>query len=160
MNRCITASGVRWRSQRKSKTFWGKEDQKKAQAPSSVTAKIAWPKFHRDDRTEVDYQVAAPAVTRTPNWHRATNSLNESADGRVATVATLRQERSFCPMTNKSNLLDSDRPFHGRRSRNFALSIRLFRGILSAKGIFHQSTAQSWHSHRDNVAQSTQIRKC
>src|ERR1019366_8650243 len=28
----------------------------------------------------------APAETRTPNWHRANETLIESADGRVATV--------------------------------------------------------------------------
>ena len=42
--------------------------------------------FHRDDGIEVDNQVAAPAETRTPNLHRAKKSLNESADGRVATA--------------------------------------------------------------------------
>jgi hypothetical protein len=41
---------------------------------------------------EVDNQVAAPAETRTPNWHRAKKSLIESADGRVATAATRQKE--------------------------------------------------------------------
>jgi hypothetical protein len=36
-----------------------------------VTALIAWPSLHLQDGTEVDNQVAAPAETRTPNWHRA-----------------------------------------------------------------------------------------
>jgi len=36
---------------------------------------------------EVDYQVAAPAETSTPNWHRATNRSQKSADGRKATEA-------------------------------------------------------------------------
>src|SRR6266849_1596588 len=42
---------------------------------------------------EVDNQVAAPAETRTPNLHRANKSLIESADGRVATVATRREKK-------------------------------------------------------------------
>jgi hypothetical protein len=37
---------------------------------------------------EVANQVAAPAETRTPNWHRA-KMLMKSADGRVAPVAAL-----------------------------------------------------------------------
>jgi hypothetical protein len=36
---------------------------------------------------EVDFQVAAPAETRTPNWHRAKNRSTKSADGRMATEA-------------------------------------------------------------------------
>jgi hypothetical protein len=42
-----------------------------------VTALIAWPSFHLGDGTEVDNQVAAPAETRTPNLHRANQSLIE-----------------------------------------------------------------------------------
>ena len=40
---------------------------------------------------EVDNQVAAPAETRTPNLHRAKQSLIESADGRVATVVARKR---------------------------------------------------------------------
>jgi hypothetical protein len=58
--------------------------------------------------------VAAPAETRTPNLHRATRSLIESADGRVATVAT-RLEKKACPTKKQKSRLDSDRPSHGRR---------------------------------------------
>jgi hypothetical protein len=36
---------------------------------------------------EVDYQVAAPAETGTPNWHRAIIAPQTSADGRMATEA-------------------------------------------------------------------------
>ena len=36
-----------------------------------MTALIALPNFHLRDEKEVDNQVAAPAVTRTPNLHRA-----------------------------------------------------------------------------------------
>jgi hypothetical protein len=42
-----------------------------------VTASMAWPNFHREMETEVENQVAASAVTRTPNLHRAQQSLIE-----------------------------------------------------------------------------------
>jgi hypothetical protein len=42
-----------------------------------VTASMAWPNFRREMEAEVDNQVAAPAETRTPNWHRANKSLNQ-----------------------------------------------------------------------------------
>jgi uncharacterized membrane protein len=41
---------------------------------------------------KVDYQVAAPAETRTPNMHRAKIAQLKSADGRMATEAA-RLER-------------------------------------------------------------------
>jgi hypothetical protein len=41
---------------------------------------------------EVENQVAAPAETRTPNLHRANETLIESADGRVATVLVARKK--------------------------------------------------------------------
>jgi len=41
---------------------------------------------------EVDYQVAAPAETRTPNMHRAKIAQPKSADGRMAPEAA-RLER-------------------------------------------------------------------
>jgi hypothetical protein len=37
-----------------------------------VTATNSWPSFLRKGGTEVDYQVAAPTVSSTPNLHRAT----------------------------------------------------------------------------------------
>jgi len=43
---------------------------------------------------EVENQVAAPTETRTPNLHRAQETLIESADGRVATVL-VAHKRSF-----------------------------------------------------------------
>jgi len=45
---------------------------------------------------EVDYQVAAPTETRTPNLHRATIAQQKSADGRMATEAA-RLERKKKP---------------------------------------------------------------
>ncbi|MGC2828837.1 MAG: hypothetical protein WB994_04300, partial [Candidatus Acidiferrum sp.] len=37
-----------------------------------VTATNSWPSFLRKGGTEVDYQVAAPTESSTPNLHRAT----------------------------------------------------------------------------------------
>src|SRR6201982_4269611 len=37
-----------------------------------VTATKSWPSFLRKGGTEVDYQVAAPTESSTPNLHRAT----------------------------------------------------------------------------------------
>jgi hypothetical protein len=45
--------------------------------------------------------MAAPAVTRTPNLHRANESLLESANGSMATVATRREEKKPVQRKNK-----------------------------------------------------------
>src|SRR6201993_3458406 len=42
-----------------------------------VTATKSWPSFLRKRGTEVDYQVAAPTETSTPNLHRATIAHKE-----------------------------------------------------------------------------------
>ena len=65
-----------------------------------MTASNAWPNFYFQNGRKVDNQVAAPAETRTPNWHRAKqNRSSKSADGRVATgPARLRR------MNEKQNL--------------------------------------------------------
>ena len=57
-----------------------------------MTALIAWPRFY-SARAEPEgaNQIAALAELRTPNMHRANESLLESADGSMATVA--RQEK-------------------------------------------------------------------
>jgi hypothetical protein len=89
---------------------------------------------------EVDNQVAAPAETRTPNLHRAKPSLIESADGRVATVANSAGEKP-CPTKKQKNPLDSDRPSHGRRYRNFAPFVRQTgerKAQTCANAILHQ----------------------
>jgi hypothetical protein len=65
-----------------------------------VTASNAWPNFYLRDGREVDKQVAAPAETRTPNLHRATKSLTESADGRVATAGGSAEEKQ---VTNQNH---------------------------------------------------------
>src|SRR4029077_17147011 len=60
----------------KSKHF--RKEKSKSTRRVPVTALMAWPSFHREGgNIEVDNQVAAPAETRTPNWHRAKQSLNE-----------------------------------------------------------------------------------
>src|ERR1700676_381666 len=65
---------------------------------------------------EVDYQVAAPAETSTPNWHRAEKSLHK----RVR-MEGWRQRRlgskAKNPPKKKQNRLDSHRPSHGRTWR-------------------------------------------
>jgi hypothetical protein len=70
-----------------------------------VTALIAWPRFH-SPRAEPqgDKQMAAPAEPRTPNLHRAKQSLLESADGSMATVATRREENDVSRSPNRINL--------------------------------------------------------
>jgi hypothetical protein len=39
-----------------------------------VTAPKSWPNSGPQTRAKVDYQVAAPTVSRTPTWQRATNA--------------------------------------------------------------------------------------
>jgi hypothetical protein len=62
---------------------------------------------------KVDYQVAAPAEMRTPNWHRAKIAQQKSADGRMATVAARLKGKKLTGR-KKKNRLDSHRPSHGR----------------------------------------------
>jgi hypothetical protein len=57
--------------------------------------------------------MAAPAEPRTPNMHERKESLLESADGSMATVATRRENKILFNEAMK-NRLDSDRPSHGR----------------------------------------------
>src|ERR1700676_2360929 len=59
-----------------------------------VTAAKSWPSFHRKTGAKVDYQVAAPTETSTPNLHRATIAQQKSADGRVATGAAWLKGRN------------------------------------------------------------------
>jgi hypothetical protein len=68
----------------------------KAQSRVPVTALIAWPAFHSSVKREGAKQIAAPAEPRTPNMHRANQSLLESADGSMATVATRREKTFLC----------------------------------------------------------------
>ena len=58
-----------------------------------MTASMAWPRFPlAKSRTQGAKQVAAPAELRTPNLHRAKESLLESANGSMATVADSAEE--------------------------------------------------------------------
>jgi hypothetical protein len=43
--------------------------------PSSGDCVEGLDHVHREDGNKVEKQVAAPAETRTPNWHRATNKI-------------------------------------------------------------------------------------
>jgi hypothetical protein len=65
--------------------------------------------FHRE--AKVDSQVAAPAETRTPNWHRANNRSSTSADGRMAAEADrLKRQKT---RRKKKNQVDTNPPSHG-----------------------------------------------
>ena len=70
-----------------------------------MTALIAWPGFH-SARAEPqgENQMAAPAEPRTPNMHRAKQSLLESADGSMATVATRREKNHVPQSQNRIDL--------------------------------------------------------
>ena len=59
-----------------------------------MTALMAWPRFDSlGQEPQGANQMAGPAVTRTPNLHRANQrSLLESADGSMATAANLAGE--------------------------------------------------------------------
>src|ERR1700687_5557493 len=95
-----------------------------------VTATKSWgPTLTESVGTEVDYQVAAPTETRTPNWHRA-----NIAHKRVR-MEGWRQRR---PGSNakptgkkKKNRLDSDRPSHGRDWPGISPVVLLLRGFRS-----------------------------
>jgi hypothetical protein len=87
-----------------------------------VTASLAWPNTPSARSSErSQYQVAAPAKSRTPNLHRAIKRSHQSADGRVATKATARQASNRVQTGKEMNLssttkkrVDNDRPSHGR----------------------------------------------
>src|ERR1700730_15025904 len=63
---------------------------------------------------KVDYQVAAPAETGTPNLHRAKIAQQQSADGRMATEVARRKRKGLTGRRKKKKRLDSHRPSHGR----------------------------------------------
>src|SRR5207237_5093669 len=88
----------------------------KAKRRVPVTALIAWPTFifEMEERSPIRWQHRLKREHPTCTERK---SLIESADGRVATVAT-RPERKPCPTKTKTNSLDSDRPSHGRRLRS------------------------------------------
>src|ERR1051326_4130908 len=72
-------------------------------------------------KREVDKQVAAPAVTRTPNLHRAKNrSLRVRMEG--WRQWRLGRGEKPCPTKKQKNPLDSDRPSHGRPFRSLTIN--------------------------------------
>src|SRR5260221_4661736 len=70
--------------------------------------------------------MAAPAVTRTPNMHRA--KMNRSSRVRMEAWRQwpTRREEQRCFTKQNKNRLDSDRPSHGRRLHVLTL-LRLWR---------------------------------
>jgi hypothetical protein len=64
---------------------------------------MAWPTSIEDGR-KVDNQVAAPAETRTPNWHRANKSLNKECGWKGGDSGNSAGEKP-CPTKNKRNHL-------------------------------------------------------
>src|SRR5271170_6734835 len=59
---------------------------------------------------KVENQVAAPAETRTPNLHRAKETLLESADGRVAAVVVARKKALGNRVGSNKNLVHDGSP--------------------------------------------------
>jgi len=57
-----------------------------------VTALIAWPTFHSWVKRQVANQMAAPGNENAQRAPSKTDSLLESADGSMATVATRREK--------------------------------------------------------------------
>jgi len=61
-----------------------------------VTASMAWPRFaSATAEPQGAKQIAAPAETRTPNVHRANESLPESADRSMATGRLGRKKKTL-----------------------------------------------------------------
>jgi hypothetical protein len=80
-----------------------------AHVAALAEALMAWATFHFSVEREVAKQMAAPAELRTPNMHRANDSLLESADGSMATVAT-RREKNFVSEKNQGLTMNPEFP--------------------------------------------------
>jgi len=80
-----------------------------------VTALMAWPRFdsERAERQGAK-QMAAPAELRTPNMHRAKRIAPRECGWKHGDSGRLGGEKKACPKKKEKNLLDSDRPSHGR----------------------------------------------
>src|SRR5229473_2114248 len=86
----------------------------RARPPRSGDCDSAWTSSLRKGGAEVDYQVAAPTESSTPNLHRATiaqqrvrmEGWRQRRLGSTAKIST-REE--------KKNRLDTHRPSHGRQ---------------------------------------------
>jgi len=77
-----------------------------------VTASIAWPDSIVEMEREVDNQVAAPAETRTPNWHRAHETLSKECgwkggDSHCATGLWGTRDRAQPSSTGRATFLPS-----------------------------------------------------
>jgi hypothetical protein len=70
-----------------------------------VTALIGWPSFHLRDGTEVDNQLAAPAETRTPNLHRANQSLLEECGWKGGDSGDSAKRKNFVQRRNHKTYL-------------------------------------------------------
>jgi hypothetical protein len=68
-----------------------------------VTATRSWPNFPLARGTEVDYQVAAPTASRTPNLHRATIAPQECG-WKGGDRGGLAQWRQFGKRRNKEEI--------------------------------------------------------
>src|ERR1700745_391276 len=88
-----------------------------------VTATKSWPSFLRKRGTEVDYQVAAPTESSTPNLHRATIAhqrvrMEGWRQRRVGAMGKMNNKEEEKQMKER---LDTHRPSHGRMTMIFAL---------------------------------------
>src|ERR1700674_1814520 len=95
----------------------GKEERwypnSRARPPRSGDCDRSWTRSFRKGGTEVDYQVAAPTESSTPNLHRATIApqrvrMEGWRQRRLGSKAKPLIERK------KKNRLDTHRPSHGR----------------------------------------------
>ena len=114
-------SRVKQKGKTKIKTVPGRE-KTKAQSRVPVTALMAWPRFHSKEQNHRAPNRWQHRLKRErPTCTERNESLLESADGSMATVAT-RREKKPCSNKTKKNRLDSDRPSHGRplHSSSFA----------------------------------------
>ena len=84
---------------------------------------MAWPRSTRK-RAEPQgaNQIAAPAETRTPNLHRAKESLLESADGSMATVATRREKNLVSEKERRMHLTPTGLLMEGIYTQNPSLT--------------------------------------
>src|ERR1700745_3542138 len=94
-----------------------------------VTATKSWPSFPRKGGTEVDYQVAAPTESSTPNLHRATIAHQRvrmegwrqrwlGSMGIIWKKETIKKKKE-----KMKERLVTHRPSHGRILRNRVRSL-------------------------------------
>src|SRR5882762_6834174 len=106
-----------WERQEERKRAYKKEERwypnSRARPPRSGDCDSAWTSSLRKGGAEVDYQVAAPTESSTPNLHRAT-----IAQQRVRMEGWRQRRLGSTAKTStreeKKNRLDTHRPSHGR----------------------------------------------